>query len=98
LFSPPSSSFPLNQNFLDQQSSSIDAGFDNDTVKAAQNILALLQETQFAADTEVIFLDLNFLILNDFFSLKLSLNMWLAVMQKNLPSMQISKRLQATRK
>ncbi len=55
-FSPPSSSFPLNSNsnFLDQQSSSIDAGFDNDTVKAAQNILALLQETQFAADTEVI--------------------------------------------
>jgi hypothetical protein len=31
----------------------MDAGFDNDTVKAAQNILALLQETQFAADTEV---------------------------------------------
>jgi hypothetical protein len=56
-FSPPSSSFPLNSNpiFLDQQPSTIDAGFDNDTVKAAQNILALLQETQFAADTEVNF-------------------------------------------
>jgi len=54
-FSPPSTSFSLNSNsnFLDQQSSTIDAGFDNDTVKAAQNILALLQETQFAADTEV---------------------------------------------
>jgi len=56
-FSPPSSTFPLssNSNFLDQQSSTIDAGFGNDTVKAAQNILALLQETQFAADTEVNF-------------------------------------------
>ena len=56
-FSPPSSSFPLNSNsnLFDQQSSSVDAGFDNDTVKAAQNILALLQETQFAADTEVYF-------------------------------------------
>lgn len=54
-FSPPSASFPLhsNPNFLDQQSSTIEPGFDNDTVKAAQNILALLQETQFAADTEV---------------------------------------------
>ncbi|UJR26474.1 hypothetical protein I4U23_007801 [Adineta vaga] len=51
---PSSTSFPLNSNptFLDQQSSTIDAGFDNDTVKAAQNILSLLQETQFAADTE----------------------------------------------
>ncbi len=55
LFSPSSSLFPLNSNpnFLDQQSSTPDAAFDNDTVKAAQNILALLQETQFAADTEV---------------------------------------------
>ncbi len=54
-FSPQSSSFPLNTNpnFLDQQPSNIDTVFDNDTVKAAQNILALLQETQFAADTEV---------------------------------------------
>jgi hypothetical protein len=54
-FSPPSSLFPLNSNpnFLDQQSSTTDTSFDNDTVKAAQNILALLQETQFAADTEV---------------------------------------------
>jgi peroxin-5 len=51
---PSSSLFPLNSNpnFLDQQSSTPDAAFDNDTVKAAQNILALLQETQFAADTE----------------------------------------------
>ncbi|CAF1487300.1 unnamed protein product [Adineta steineri] len=51
---PQSTSFTLNSNsnFLDQQSSTIDAGFDNDTVKAAQNILSLLQETQFAADTE----------------------------------------------
>lgn len=58
-FSPPSSSFPLHTNptFLDQQPTTTtatnDAAFDNDTVKAAQNIFALLQETQFAADTEV---------------------------------------------
>ncbi|CAF4949920.1 unnamed protein product, partial [Rotaria socialis] len=35
-----------------QQPSNVDAAFDNDTVKAAQNIFALLQETQFAADSE----------------------------------------------
>ncbi len=67
-----SSSFPLNtnSNFLDQQSSSTtDAGFDNDTVKAAQNILALLQETQFAADTEVNFAMKIFLYINLFFFL-----------------------------
>ena len=53
--SPPSTAFPLNSNpnYLDQQSTSTDAPFDSDTVKAAQNIFALLQETQFAADTEV---------------------------------------------
>lgn len=53
--SPASSSFALNSNpsYLDQQSNTPDAAFDNDTVKAAQNILSFLQETQFAADTEV---------------------------------------------
>ena len=53
--SPRSTAFPLNSNpnYVDQQSTSIDAPFDSDTVKAAQNIFALLQETQFAADTEV---------------------------------------------
>ena len=68
----------LNPNFLDQQPSTIDAGFDNDTVKAAQNILALLQETQFAADTEVMSgnkkIDRN-QILWFCSSLKVSLNM-----------------------
>ncbi|CAF4587960.1 unnamed protein product [Rotaria sp. Silwood1] len=51
---PSTSTFSLNSNsaFLDQQPSNVDAGFDNDTVKAAQNIFALLQETQFAADSE----------------------------------------------
>lgn len=50
----PTSSFPMNSysNFFDQQPTYVDAGFDNDTVKAAQNILSLLQETQFAADSE----------------------------------------------
>ncbi|CAF3896911.1 unnamed protein product [Rotaria magnacalcarata] len=53
-FSPQTSAFSLNSNstFLDQQPSNVDAAFDNDTVKAAQNIFALLQETQFAADSE----------------------------------------------
>ncbi len=77
-FSPPSTSFSLNSNsnFLDQQSSTIDAGFDNDTVKAAQNILALLQETQFAADTEVSFNQIYKIIyIKTIFSLKVSLNM-----------------------
>lgn len=51
---PQTSAFSLNSNstFLDQQPSNVDAAFDNDTVKAAQNIFALLQETQFAADSE----------------------------------------------
>jgi len=51
-YMPSTSTFPIqtNTNFLDQQQT--DAAFDNDTVKAAQNIFALLQETQFAADTE----------------------------------------------
>ncbi len=56
----------------------MDAGFDNDTVKAAQNILALLQETQFAADTEVNSKEknlANFIYIFVFFSLKVSLNM-----------------------
>jgi len=55
---PPAASFPMHStsNYFDQQSSTtattVDAAFDNDTVKAAQNILSLLQESQFAADTE----------------------------------------------
>lgn len=55
--SPPAASFPIpsSSNYFDQQSSAttVEAAFDNDTVKAAQNILSLLQESQFAADTEV---------------------------------------------
>ena len=55
--SPPAASFPMpsSSNYFDQQSSTttVEAAFDNDTVKAAQNILSLLQESQFAADTEV---------------------------------------------
>lgn len=51
---PATPAFSLNPTttFLDQQLASVDPAFDNDTVKAAQNILALLQETQFAADSE----------------------------------------------
>jgi hypothetical protein len=65
-------------NYLDQQSTAADAAFDNDTVKAAQNILALLQETQFAAETEVnrthvMFNIVYHVILS--FSLKILLNM-----------------------
>ncbi|CAF3953873.1 unnamed protein product [Adineta steineri] len=41
-----------NPIFLDQQPYPIDAEFNNDTVEATNNILSLLQESQFAANTE----------------------------------------------
>lgn len=83
-FSPPAASFPMHStsNYFDQQSSTtattVDAAFDNDTVKAAQNILSLLQESQFAADTEVKIQLKNhffFIVFFSFFSLNLLWNL-----------------------